>query len=214
MRISQKGKDYIKGIEKLELRAYIDTKHGRVWTIGYGHTLGVKEGMTITEQRANELLDLDLFRFEDRVNRLVKVPLNQAQYDALVSFDFNTGALHKSTLLRKLNAGDYQSVPDELSRWVFDDGVKLKGLVRRRAEEAAMWVSMDEVNHKEKPSGEVKRGAPSIINKENVSWAAGIASTGAMSIPSGDGPIQWVIAAVIAIAFSVALYLFLKRRRA
>ena len=116
-----------------------------VWTIGYGHT-GLKHkdgtvrvGRKVTQAEADRLLAHALKVFSDRVNRLVKVPLTQNQFDALVSFDFNTGAMAKSTLLKKLNAGDYADVPSELSKWTRAGGKVLAGLVRRRASEANLW---------------------------------------------------------------------------
>ena len=154
----------------------------------------------------------DLKKFEGRVENLVKVPLNDAQFAALVFFDFNTGALHKSTLLKKLNKGDYESVPDELSRWVYAKKKKIKGLVNRRAKEAALWSSLDDDEPMVRES--IDRGAPTVINKENISWASGIAATAAVPLAEGQGPVQWVVAGVIAAAFGVALYMFFKRRGA
>jgi hypothetical protein len=99
--------------------------------------------MKITRQEADDLLEKDVSRFEARVNRLVKVPLTQSQFDALVSFDFNTGALHSSTLLKRLNAGKHNEVPAQLMRWTKGGGKELKGLVNRRRDEAALWRSID-----------------------------------------------------------------------
>src|SRR5690606_31719741 len=96
----------IKQWEGVKLEAYKDT--GGVWTIGYGHTSAAGDpkvipGMKITQKQADEILKKDLSKFEQRVENLVKVPLTDNQFAVLVSFDFNTGALHKSTLLKKLN---------------------------------------------------------------------------------------------------------------
>ncbi|WP_420361388.1 lysozyme [Ensifer canadensis] len=96
--------------------------------------------MVITEAKAEEILRADLAQFEERVARLVKVPINDNQHAVPVSFDFNTGRLGKSTLLKKLNAGDYEAVPAELMKWVNAGGKRLKGLVNRRAAEAGLWV--------------------------------------------------------------------------
>lgn len=141
-KVNQEGVDLIKRWEGLELKAYTDS--AGVLTIGYGHTSAagapkVYAGMTISEPEAEAVLKSDLSKFEERVSRLVKVPLTDNQFAALVSFDFNTGALHKSTLLKKLNAGNYEAVPGELSKWVNAGGKKLKGLVNRRAAEAGLW---------------------------------------------------------------------------
>jgi lysozyme len=146
MKTSDKGIALIKSHEGMRLNAYLCP--GKKWTIGYGHTSAageptVREGMRITRAEAETILRRDLSRFEDRVNRLVKVPLTQGQFDALVSFDFNTGKLHSSTLLKRLNAGKYAEVPRQLMRYVYGDGKELPGLVRRRRDEAELWRSLD-----------------------------------------------------------------------
>jgi len=105
--------------------------------------------MKISEGEAEDLLMKDLVRFEEGVNDLVKVHINQNEFDALVSFSFNlgVGALADSTLLKKLNAGDPKvEVGDEFLRWVKAGGITLTGLVRRREAERALFL-------KETPSG-------------------------------------------------------------
>lgn len=136
MKISKKGLELIKAFEGLELKAYKDSVG--ILTIGYGSTGShVKSGMTITKEQAEELLKQDVSRFEKGVNDLVKVPLTQNQFDALVSFSFNLGLgnLKSSTLLRKLNASDYSGAANEFLRWNRAGGVVLKGLTRRRQTE-------------------------------------------------------------------------------
>jgi lysozyme len=146
MKMSDKGVALIKAHEGMRLNAYLCP--GKKWTIGYGHTSAagepvVREGMRITRQEAETILRRDLAMFEARVNRLVKVPLTQSQFDALVSFDFNTGKLHSSTLLKRLNAGKYAEVPRHLMRWTRGGGKELAGLVRRRRDEAELWRALD-----------------------------------------------------------------------
>lgn len=143
-RINAAGLTHIKSWEGVRLTAYLDVAN--VLTIGYGSTGShVKPGMKITQAEAEALLRKDLDRFERRVETLVKVPLNDNQFAALVSFDFNTGALHKSTLLKKLNAGDYKAVPAELMKWtkakVNGKLTTVKGLVNRRTSEVGLWKS-------------------------------------------------------------------------
>lgn len=139
-RINAAGLALVKKWEGRKLLAYYDT--GGVLTIGYGSTgKHVKPGMRISEAQAEKLLMDDLDRFEKRVDSLVKVPLSDNQFAALVSFDFNTGAIHKSTLLKKLNAGNYAAVPSELMKWVNDNGKRIPGLVNRRKAEVALWHS-------------------------------------------------------------------------
>lgn len=139
MHISQQGLDLIKSFEGLRLSAY--RCPADVWTIGYGTTAGVKPGQTITKERAEELLREDVKRFEGYVDRLVKVPLTQGMFDALVSFTYNLGpgALEKSTLLDQLNRSDYDGAAEQFGRWVKGGGKTLPGLVRRRAAERALF---------------------------------------------------------------------------
>lgn len=146
--INSAGLTVIKHFEGLELRAYQDSVG--VWTIGYGHTAAagpptVYAGQTITEAEAEAILKRDLELFERGVRDLVTVPLNSNQFSALVSFAFNVGlgALRDSTLLRLLNAGDYQGAADQLPRWVKAGGQTLPGLVRRRDAERALFLSQD-----------------------------------------------------------------------
>lgn len=142
-KITAEALEKIKQFEGLRLEAYMCS--AGVWTIGYGHTGDVKKGDKITESKAEDLLIEDIARFESRVQELVKVELSNWQFAALVSFDFNTGALHKSTLLKKLNKRDYNAVPAELMKWTKAKDPKtgklvvLQGLVNRRAAEAGMW---------------------------------------------------------------------------
>jgi len=143
MKISQEGVNLIKHFEGCRLEAY--KCPAGVWTIGYGHTKGVKEGDEIEQEAAEAFLIEDLEAFEQAVARLVKVPLTQQQFDALVSFTFNLGAgnLAASTLLRKLNNYQYAEVPEQMMRWVKAGGQVLDGLVRRRAAEAALFQNKD-----------------------------------------------------------------------
>lgn len=142
MQTSQRGIALIKSFEGLRLDAYPDPGTGGApWTIGFGTTKGVKPGMVITADRAEEMLQEDLRIFEAAVNGAVKVRICQHMFDALVSLVYNIGgaAFRDSTLLRKLNAGDYDGAGMEFERWVFAGGRKLAGLVRRRAAERALF---------------------------------------------------------------------------
>lgn len=102
-----------------------------------------KPGMCINTQEAEMLLKSDLRRFERAVDSLTHVPLNQAQFDALVSFTFNVGiaAFGKSTLLKKLNRKDYSGAANEFGRWVNAGKKRLPGLVSRRQEERKLFLS-------------------------------------------------------------------------
>lgn len=137
--INSAGIALIKESEGLRLEAYQDTSG--IWTIGWGHTRGVHEHQHCTPEMAEALLESDLMGAEEAVGRLVKVPLTDNQFAALVCFVFNVGegAFAKSTLLRKLNEGGYSLVPACLKSWIFDNGKVISGLVKRRAAEATLW---------------------------------------------------------------------------
>lgn len=146
MQTSEKGIALIKEFEGCKLTAYQDSVG--VWTIGYGWTQPVdgkpiRAGMTIKQETAERLLKTGLVSYESDVSRLVKVILTQGQFDALVSFTYNLGArsLSTSTLLRKLNSGDYAGAADEFLRWNKAGGKVLNGLTRRREAERALFLS-------------------------------------------------------------------------
>lgn len=135
----QKGIDLIKRFEGLRLRSYLCPAN--VWTIGYGHTGGVTNNQIITSEQAESILKTDLRRFENGVSDVVKVDLNQNQFDALVSLAFNIGlsAFAGSTLVRLLNDRDYAGAADQFLRWDKAGGKVLQGLSTRRAAERALF---------------------------------------------------------------------------
>lgn len=144
MRTSERGLQLIKQHEGLRLTAYLDPVG--IWTIGYGHT-PARAGQKITLDQANRLLIEDATTAEKAVLRNVKVKLTQGQFDALVSFVFNLGEgrLKSSTLLRKLNGGDYDGASAEFGRWVYGKvsglNVRLPGLIKRREDERSLFKS-------------------------------------------------------------------------
>lgn len=133
--ISKRGLAFIRKWEGLRLVAYRDS--GGVWTIGYGHTGTVFPSMVITEPQAEALLRSDLFRVEQAIRSYVDVSLSQNEYDALCSFIFNVGveAFARSTLLKRLNAVQYDQAADQLLRWDKVQGEQVQGLVNRRRDE-------------------------------------------------------------------------------
>lgn len=137
--INTAGLAVIKESEGFRADAYLDT--GDVPTIGYGHTKGVHMGQHCTPEMAEAWLESDLEMAETAVSSLVKVPLTDNQFAALVSFVFNIGAtaFANSTLLKKLNTGGYSLVPAYLRSWIFDNGKQIPGLVKRRAAESNLW---------------------------------------------------------------------------
>jgi lysozyme len=137
---SAAGLELTRSFEGLRLAAYQDVVG--IWTIGYGHTgADVHEGQVITEFVAEALLRADVAPCVACVNRAVTAPIAQHQFDALVDFAFNAGRgnLRRSTLLQKVNLGDFAGAAVQFGLWVNADGVKQPGLVRRRAAEAAMF---------------------------------------------------------------------------
>lgn len=147
MKISNNGLDLIKQFEGLSLKPYLDAVN--IPTIGYGSTYyedGTKvtlKDKPITEQRATELLEFVANKtFSENINKVVKVPLSQNQFDALVSFAYNVGNknFNWSTLLKKLNLSDYEGCSLEFGRWNQANGKILNGLVLRRQKEKELFL--------------------------------------------------------------------------
>lgn len=207
MKLSPAGLAFIKKFEAFvpfvydDLRPVRGAKYGyREWrgekpegtlTIGYGHTdkarhpLKIRPGLVITEAQACEILDVDLDECEEEVRRLIKVPLTQGMFDALVSFQFNTGALAESTLRKLLNRGLYDRAPDEFRRYVFSKGRRLRGLERRRSGEIDLWLARpakEPIAYAEEgiPSASVvpDRPEPEPIAKSRTAQGAGAAAAG------------------------------------
>jgi lysozyme len=147
MKINSEGLALVKHFEGLYLKAYI-CDGGKI-TVGYGHTATAMPGMVITKERAEELLAQDMAKFEAGVSNLVRVPLNENQFSALVSFAFNVGLgnLKKSTLLKDLNAGSYDSAANWFGKWVRANGKVLNGLVKRREAETSLFNGKDWRTH-------------------------------------------------------------------
>lgn len=147
MKMSKEGVEaLLKKFEGCKLKAY--RCPANVCTIGYGHTSAagtptVIDGMTITQKQADDILWQDLVKYETAVQGLVTQDLTQHQFDVLVDFAYNAGvgALKSSTLLKKINAGDFDAVPAELMKWTKGGGKVLPGLVRRRQAESAWWAT-------------------------------------------------------------------------
>lgn len=138
------GIPLIKEFEGCVLHAYPDPGTGdEPWTIGYGHTGGVRHGQCITQEQADTLLAQDYDHFEAKVKALVHVPLTDNQLGALVCFAFNVGAanLASSTLLKMVNAGKHAEAAAQFARWNKAAGRVLAGLTKRRAAEAHLYLS-------------------------------------------------------------------------
>lgn len=240
-RINSASRSKLEAWEDCVLYAYDDADPGRVkkfiehgdWvngtlTIGFGHTgPDVKKGMRITQDEAHALLTLDLAPCEKAVDTLVKVHLNDCQFAALVIFCLNVGTGKKgfagSTLLKRLNKGEYDAVPYELLKWtkttINGKKVQSKGLVNRRNKEIGLW-----------SAGPSTVAAPSsvsaqpikkpIITKESVAStvvaASGAATAadrlGLVDMFSGTGPVQYALAGILVVCFAALAYWFLKKR--
>ena len=141
MKSSEKIRTFIKNQEGLRLNAYLCP--ARVWTIGYGHTGSeIVKGLVITKEQAEKYFNNDILIHENNVSRLVKVPLNQNQFDALVSFEYNVGYgnFSSSTLLKLLNQKKYTLAAEQFGRWVYANKKVLPGLVKRRKYERDFFV--------------------------------------------------------------------------
>lgn len=141
MKYSKQGLQLTEGFEGCRFVAYQDSVG--VWTIGYGHTRGVKQGDNCTQEQAIAWLIQDVAYAEDDVNTYVLVDLNQNEFDALVDFAFNLGndALNKSTLLRLVNHHDNEHAALEFEKWSHAGGKLVAGLLRRRQAEKALFLA-------------------------------------------------------------------------
>lgn len=143
MKISNEGIAIIKKFEGCELTAYQDAVD--VWTIGYGHTKEVKLGDVITKEEAESMLLHELLEYCGHVDNAVDVELSQCQFDALVSWTYNLGPtnLKSSTMLKFLNAENFEEIPTQIKRWNKAGGKVLEGLTRRREAEALLFQGKD-----------------------------------------------------------------------
>ena len=217
MKTSDKGRKFIESFEGLILGAYDDhndhiVQPGQhvigVLTIGYGHTDAaglptVAIGDVITQQQADEYLANDLAKVEEEVNSLVKVPLTQDQFDALVSFQFNTGSLGYAgnSLLAALRVGDYSKAADAFLLYNHDHGKVLAGLTRRRIAERAMFLSVPIIG--------------SLPNKTAgpTSAAVIVATTGAATVAAGyHSPLIFLGILAAAVGIGLVVHYFTNRK--
>jgi lysozyme len=143
MRCNEQGLAIIKEFEGCRLSAYQDQNN--VWTIGYGHTAGVKEGDVCTQEQADAYMVQDLANVEAGIAKLVKKPLSSNQFSALCSFVYNIGLSHfnASTALAFLNMGNMAKVPVCIAWWCKTGGEPNKGLIRRRSAEVKLFNTPD-----------------------------------------------------------------------
>jgi len=214
-KIDEEGLAHLKKWEGLRLTAYQDS--AGIWTIGYGHTSAagkpyVQKGLLITPPQAEEMLARDLVQYEKAVEESVKVGLSDNQFAALVSFTYNVGvsAFKRSTLLKRLNHGDYDSVPQELMKWVNAGGKRLKGLENRRAAEAGLWVKGEFVSSRDVRPSPVNDNP--VLKTETIAPVIG-ALSGLGGVLSGDGVIQYALAFVMVVSCLVGAWWFVRRQQ-
>jgi GH24 family phage-related lysozyme (muramidase) len=142
-KINANGLYILKSFEGLRLESYLDAVG--IWTIGYGTTAGVTQGMRISQAQAEAFLMRDLAIFEQAIASTVKVPLNGDQLSALISFTYNVGAtaFAESTLLQLLNKSDYLGAADQMLRWNKGGNLELPGLTRRRQAERSLFLGQN-----------------------------------------------------------------------
>jgi lysozyme len=173
MNMNEPGLALIRDAEGLRLRAYRDATG--IWTIGYGHTSAagapkVVSRLEITRDEAETILARDVATFARGVASAVTVPLNDDQFSALVSFAYNVGLgnFRSSSVLKAVNAADFEAVPQRLALWVKAGGKTLPGLIKRRAAEAALFTKQDEVAS----PVDTPRGKP--VTHSTTIWAAAL----------------------------------------
>jgi len=214
-KINEEGLAHLKKWEGLRLQAYQDS--AGIWTIGYGHTSAagapqVQKGLKITASQAEAMLARDLGQYEKAVEESVKVGLSDNQFAALVSFCYNVGvsSFKRSTLLKKLNKGNYDSVPQELMKWTRAGGKRLKGLENRRAAEAGLWVKGEFVASREVRPAPVNDSA--VMKPETIAPVIG-ALSGLGGVLSGEGVVQYALAFVMVVSCLVGAWWFVRRMK-
>lgn len=199
MEVTEQGLRLIRDFEGCRERAYRDAVG--VWTIGFGHTSAAGEphvtpGMTITRAEAEAILARDVAMFAHGVRRLLTRQISAEQFSALVSFAYNVGlgACATSSVLKAVNAGDFDAVPRRLSLWVKAGGKTLPGLVRRRAAEAALFAGAGGAT----ATPETPRGKPAAHSR--TIWTALVIIVIAMVqsfITAAETILPWLCLAII-----------------
>lgn len=212
-RINAEGVALIKQWEGIRLDAYRCS--AGVWTVGYGHTRTARPGLKITQEQAEDLLREDLRVFEKAVDDAVVVQLTDNQFAALVSWTFNVGvgAMRQSTLIRKLNAGDYDAVPRELIKWNKVKGKPVHGLSNRRAAEVGLWARGAFVTSRDIAPTDPAPASPT-AEAGKIGGVAAVAAAAAPAITSLSG-LHWAVGvALVAGAVALAAIYLLRRRDA
>lgn len=233
MRTSADGLSVIKEFEGLRLSAY--RCPAGIMTIGYGHTSAagsptVTSGLVISRDDAERILRADLGQYENAVNKYVEANLTQNQFDALVCFTYNigVGALAKSTLVKKINAGKLDEAPAEFMKWTRGGGRELPGLIRRRRAEVKLWrgLSDDDVAplSETRFTPDAPRPKRTITQSKEANGAAIAGSAGAIAIAQEVIPVikeggdllsslsPTLIALLVVVFAAAAVWYFRKQR--
>lgn len=226
--VNRRTLEMMKEFEGLRLTAYPDpgSKDGHPWTIGYGHTSlagppPVHPGMRITKAQASRIYKRDLEHFAAGVEKRIKIPLNDNQFGALVSLAYNIGlgAFERSSVLRAVNAGQFGVVPALMNMWRKNDGKVMRGLVRRRAIEGALFMTPVANRPDPVPSPrtntdiEVDTGKPAA--KSTTIWSAiGGAVMNTVTAVIGLGEKQPILAGlIILVGIGLAVWIIRERRK-
>lgn len=208
MKISQRGIDLIKRFEGCKLTAYQDV--AGIWTIGYGHTLGVHPAQVITQQQAEQFLVDDIEPVELTIGIAVTAGLSQNQYDALCSFVFNVGgaAFRASTMLKMINSGDYTGAASQFSRWNHANGKVVDGLTARRAAESQLFTTPDVGHNPPETTNVVPDSPPSkavhtIVGRRTIGI---LATGGSAAVIQGVQQFKPVLDAAQAVLSSTATF--------
>ena len=210
MRMTEEGLALIRRFEGLRHEAYRDAVG--VWTIGYGHTSAagpphVSPGLRLSDAEAATVLARDVEVFAAGVRRCLRVTLDDHQFSALVSFAYNVGVgnFRSSSVLKAVNAGDFDAVPRRLNRWVKAGGRTLPGLVTRRAAEGALFAGLHSPGAQGAAPPPVARPAEEVDGKPPVEsrtlWAAAAAGLAAMAQAAlAPRTLTFILAAAVLVA--------------
>lgn len=218
MNITDEGLELIRRFEGFRDTAYLCP--GGKWTVGYGHTSDagqpvVERGTSLSREQAEQVLRADVERFAAGVRKDIRKPLGDQQFSALVSFAYNVGlgAFRKSSVLKAVNAGAFDSVPRRLQLWVKAQGRVLPGLVKRRAAEAALFMGGSA-----EPMAGAEAGVPDIVAGKPPFKSSTVASavigalasvvSGAAGLLPGAGQVGLLLAAV---AVAAAIWIIRER---
>ena len=222
MKTSRQGIELIKEFEGFRAEAYKPIPSDP-WTIGYGFTEGVQMGDTITRQQADARLKRELVKYEQGVMKATGGNVDQAQFDALVSFAFNVGVngMAGSSVIKAHNRGDYQAAARAFSLWNKAGGKVLAGLTRRRAAEAALYLSgqqADEAPRQVDPERSLKQSE--IVKASTAAGATATVATIAevtRSVSdikdSVSSLADWIVPVLLAAVIGLCVYIYMQRKK-